>query len=147
MTPQRAGSDIVVSDHQHVRDLLELGTADPLAQLIVGVNDIDAEALVRQTLDHLGGVRLVSVGDRQHPCLHRREPCREGAGVVLEQHTEEPLDRAEQGSVQHDRQVPSVVGPYVLQLESGGHVEVVLDRAELPCATIASRTSMSIFGP
>ena len=98
-----------------------LAAADPLAELIVGIDDVDAEALGRQTLDDLGGVRLVRLGDRQHPCLHRRHPRRERAGVVLEQHTEEALDRAEQRSVQHDRTVPSVVGADVLELEPLGH--------------------------
>ena len=44
-----------------------------------------------------------------------RQPRRERAGVVLEQHAEEPLDRAEQGAVQHDRPVPLVVGADVLE--------------------------------
>jgi hypothetical protein len=36
---------VVVAHHQHVRDLLHLGGADALAQLIVGIDHVDAEAL------------------------------------------------------------------------------------------------------
>ena len=40
----RAGGDVVVADDQHVRDLLQLGVADPLAELVVGVDDVDPAA-------------------------------------------------------------------------------------------------------
>ena len=55
------------------------------------------------------------VADRQDPDLHRGQPGGEGAGVVLEEHAEEPLDRAEQGAVEHDRRVAGAVLAHVLQ--------------------------------
>ena len=74
------------------------------------------------------------VGDRQHRHLHRREPQRERAGVVLDEDGEEPLDRAEQRAVDHDRPVPLVVGADVLDVEALRHLEVELDRRHLPRA-------------
>ena len=45
----------------------------------------------------------VRVGDRDADHLDRRQPRRERARVVLDQDPEEPLDRAEQRPVDHDR--------------------------------------------
>ena len=42
--PDRPGGDVVVADDQHVRDLLQLGAADPLAERIVSGDDVDAAA-------------------------------------------------------------------------------------------------------
>ncbi len=78
------------------------------------------------------GVLLVGLGDGEHPHLHRCEPRGERTGVVLEQHAEEPLDRTEQGTVQHDRTVPGVVGTDVLEVEALRELEVGLDRRQLP---------------
>ncbi len=91
-----------------------------LPELIVGLDDVDTEALGGQPGCNIGGVGLVGLGDRQHPSLHRCHPRRERAGVVLEQHAEEPLDRAEQGAVQHDRSMAGIVGADVLEIESLG---------------------------
>ena len=72
------------------------------------------------------------VGDRQDRRLHRREPQRERARVVLDEHAEEPLDRTEQRAVDHDRAVPLVVGADVVEVEALRHLEVELDRRHLP---------------
>ena len=60
----------------------------------------------------------VLVGDRDADHLHRRQPRRERARVVLGEHAEEPLDRAEQRAVDHHRPLPGAVGGGVLQLEA-----------------------------
>ena len=46
----------------------------------------------------------------------------------------EALHRAEQGAVDHDRPVPAVVGPDVLEPEALGQLEVQLHRRHLPGA-------------
>ena len=74
------------------------------------------------------------LGDRDRLHLHRREPGREGAGVVLDEHAEEPLDRAELRRVDHHRPLPGAVGGLVLELEAARLVEVVLDGRHLPGA-------------
>ena len=76
----------------------------------------------------------VLLADRDADDLHRRQPGRERAGVVLGQHGEEPLDRAEQRAVDHHRTVPLAVVALVLELEALRQVEVELDRRHLPGA-------------
>ncbi|MPN21703.1 hypothetical protein SDC9_169083 [bioreactor metagenome] len=63
------------------------------------------------------------------------QPGREGTGVVLGQHADEALDRAELGRVDHHRlgRVPVRAG--VGQPEPGRLVEVVLDGRHLPGAS------------
>ena len=80
------------------------------------------------------GVLGVAVGDRQHDRLHRRQPDREAAGVVLDQDPGEALHRAEQGAVDHHRAVRRVVGAGVGEVEALGHLEVELAGAALPGA-------------
>ena len=52
----------------------------------------------------------VLVGDRDADHLHGRQPRRERTRVVLEQHGEEALDRAEQRAVDHHRTLARAVG-------------------------------------
>src|SRR5271166_2044558 len=51
---------------------------------------------------------------------------------MLEQDREETLDRTEQCPVDHDRPMPAVVLADVLHLETLWHLEVDLDRRDLP---------------
>ncbi len=82
----------------------------------------------------LAGV-VVGVGDdRRHHHLHRRQPEREAAGVLLDQDAEEPLEGAEDGAVQHDRAVARAVLADVFGVQPLRHVEVDLQRAALPVA-------------
>ena len=80
----------------------------------------------------LVGVVLVVVPDAEDADLLGGQPRRQRSGEVLDQDGEEPLDRAEQGAVEHDRSVAGVVRADVLELEPLGMVEVALDRAQLP---------------
>jgi hypothetical protein len=66
--------------------------------------------------------------------LHRREPWREGARVVLGQHADEAFDRAEQRAVDHHRSLSRPVGGCVLEAEALRQVEVELDGRHLPGA-------------
>ena len=77
-------------------------------------------------------VELVGHGD--DPELLRRQPSGEVAADVLEEHPVEALDRTENGTVEHHRAMPLVVGADVVELEALGEVEVGLDGAELPRA-------------
>ncbi len=72
------------------------------------------------------------VGDWDGDHLYGREPGRERAGVVLDEHAEEPLDRAEQRTVDHDRALARAVRCLVLEVEPRGQLEVDLDRRHLP---------------
>ena len=76
----------------------------------------------------------MAVGDRQDDRLHRRQPGREAARVVLDQDPGEALHRAEQGAVDHHRPVGIVVGAGVGEVEALRHLEVELAGAALPGA-------------
>ena len=66
--------------------------------------------------------------------LDRRQPDREGAGVVLDQAADEALHRAEQRAVDHHRAVALAVLADVVDVEALGQVEVDLDRRTRPLA-------------
>jgi hypothetical protein len=76
----------------------------------------------------------MAVGDRQQHGLHRRQPDREAPRVVLDQDAGEAFHGAEQGAVDHHRDVLGVVGPRVVQVEALGHLEVDLAGPTLPGA-------------
>ena len=79
-----------------------------------------------------GGVGSVPLADGHEADLHGREPEREGSGVVLDEHAEEALNRAEERAVHHDGLMALAVFADVLELEARGKVEVELHRGELP---------------
>src|SRR6188472_3261379 len=97
----RAHSDrvfrLLVAPDDDVRDLLHLRVADPLADRLVGVVDLDPE-LVQLLRERPGRVAVVEP-DRDHPHLHRSEPDRECAAKVLDQDPHEALEGAEERSV------------------------------------------------
>ncbi len=72
------------------------------------------------------------IGHQAH--LHRRQPQRERAGVVLDQHAEEPLDGTEQRAMHHHRLMPSAVLAHVFKLETRRQIEVELHGRKLPQA-------------
>jgi hypothetical protein len=82
----------------------------------------------------VGGSRRELLGNRQHPHLLGRQPGRELALEVLDQHAHESLHRSERRTVDHHRPVRLVVGAGVAQVEPLGQVVVHLHRAELPLA-------------
>ena len=77
---------------------------------------------------------MLSLADGDEADLHRGEPEGEGPGVVLDEHAEEALDRAEERAVDHDGPVQLAVFALVFELESRGQVEVELHGGELPHA-------------
>src|SRR5688500_4796674 len=109
-----AGSDVIVPDHEHVGKLLELGPSDAGADRLAGGVDVDTEAALAEPGQHLGCVVRVVIAHRQDARLHWRQPSREVASGVLDEHTEEPVERSEQGAVDDAGAVPGVVGTDVL---------------------------------
>src|SRR5690606_17329603 len=83
----------------------------------------------------LASVVLDLLADGEEADLLGREPDGEVTADVLEVHGEEPLERAEDRAVEHDRRLVLALVVDVLQPEPLGHVEVDLDPAELPRAT------------
>ena len=138
---------LAVANHQHVWDLLQLGFANLISDLLLPLVELDPEPGRRQAVPDRPRVVGVAVGDRQDGHLHRRQPERERSGVVLDQQRDEALETAENGPVDDDRPVLGVVGADVFQVEALGHLVVELDRRALPLRPMASVTSKSIFGP
>src|SRR5262245_58368612 len=86
---------VAVDDHE--RDLLDLGVADLLAHGLVGLVDLDPVRL--ELRGQRGGGLAVRLAHRDHTELHRREPERERAAVVLGEDADESLERSEQRAV------------------------------------------------
>ena len=79
----------------------------------------------------------ISVGigdDRRHHRLHRRQPQRELAGIMLDEDADEALERADDRPVEHDRPVLGAVLADVAGVEPLGQHRVGLDGADLPGA-------------
>src|SRR6476660_10501390 len=71
------------------RDLLQLGCADPLADRLRRLRDLDA--VLTEAMSEIAGRVEMRLAHRQHPHLHGREPERQVAAVVLEQDPNEAL--------------------------------------------------------
>src|SRR5579885_28716 len=126
---------LAVAADEHERNLLQLRVAYLRADLVAARVDLDAQARLAQVSRDLFGVIVHAVGDRQHRDLHRREPHRKRARLLLDEDAEEALNRAEQRAVNHHGAVRLVVLADVLKLEALRQVEVPLHGAELPQAT------------
>ena len=74
----------------------------------------------------------MAIGDRHDDDLHRRQPEREGPGVLLGDDPDEALERAIDGVVDDDRALELAVGGAVLEVEALRQLVVGLDRGHLP---------------
>src|SRR5687768_1035511 len=86
-----AGLLLARAHHQHVRDLLLLGLADLVAQLLVALVELDPDAGRGELVAHPAAVVEELLRDRQHDGLRGGQPDREGASGVLDEDAQEPL--------------------------------------------------------
>src|SRR5215470_15935354 len=128
----RSGGGLLLADHQHRRDFLELAAADPRAELLVLVVDLGAQPSGAKARCDLLRRLGEAVRDREHDRLHGRDPERKVAARVLDQDPDETLERTQDRAVHDDRPVLAAVLADVLQIEALRVLEVALDRAELP---------------
>src|SRR6204780_4927854 len=128
------GLGFLAADDQHVGNLFELGVAGFGLQLFVAIVQMRAEARVFQFLSNLLRVLDKFSAYRQHGGLHGCQPRGKCSGVVLDQHAEESLDRAEQRAMHHQRLVARTVLAHVFELESRRQIEIELHGGELPGA-------------
>src|SRR6266436_3288654 len=129
-----AGFGFLWTDDEHVGNFLKLRVSDFCGQLFVAVVEMDAKIVALQGFGDVLGVIGDFFADRADFHLYRSEPQWEGAGVVLDQNTEEALDGAEQRAVHHERLMLGAVFADVLQAEARGQVGIDLHGGELPGA-------------
>src|SRR5438552_951957 len=113
---------------EHVRDLPELRLADPVAELLVAVVELRPQARSAELLPDGPSVRGVFLAHRQDTRLHRREPRRERARVMLGEHPDEPREGLVPVADQLEER-----GNFVLELV-GATVDVRVVLRELPHA-------------
>ena len=123
---------LFVADDQHVGNLLQLGFANFITNLLLAVVDRRPEPCCGQFRLYRLPIVEMAVGDGQHRRLDRRQPHRESPGIVLDQQGDEPLEAAENRPVDDHRPVLGVVHADVLQLEALRHLVIELDGGALP---------------
>ena len=107
---------------------------DFIGDLFVAQIGLHLDTLVPKCIDRLLHVIGLLVRDAAHHHLHRREPGRQRAGVLLDQDADEALQAADDGAVEHDRRVALARFGHVLGAQALRHREVDLHRAALPLA-------------
>src|SRR5688500_16205820 len=125
---------LAIAYHQHVGNLLKLRLTDLISNLLLALVDLRPQTRFREPLAHACGVRYVSVGNRQHDRLHRREPQRERPGVVLDEDRDEPLEAAEDRAMDDHRPMFGIICAGVLQIEVFRLHVIELNRRALPLA-------------
>ena len=96
---------------------------------------------------NLGVYSCLRLRDVQHHSLHRRQPQRHRAGVVLDQDADEALHRADDRPVQHDRRFAAVVFGDDIRRRGAPAEEIDLHRAALPHAADAVLQRELDLGP
>src|SRR5215469_16200812 len=130
---RRAVLRFTLSNHEHVRHLLELGLADAVAELLVAVVQLHPDPRGAEALEHAARVLGVLETDGQDPRLHGRQPRRKRPREVLGEDRDEALVRAEDRTMDDYWPLRLPVGVDVGQVETlREHREVHLDRRELP---------------
>src|SRR3990172_1624619 len=130
-----AGRGLFVAYHEDIGDLLHFGIPDLEADLLVPSIHLRTRLCRSQPVGHLAGIGLEAVRYRDDPGLHRGKPHREGTGVMLDQDTEEPLQRPEERTVNHEGTMRPVIVPHIADIETLRQVEVELDGRALPGPT------------
>src|SRR5271157_1793513 len=125
---------LAVAQHELEWHLLHGMFADFGVHLLVAHIDVYPHTGSLQLVADFVSVGVVLLADRDDDHLYRREPHRERARVVLDEHAEEALLRAVERAVYHQRLVPPAVLADILQREALRQGEVELHGRELPQA-------------
>src|SRR5258708_30660859 len=133
----RARLHLLVADHQLVGQLLQAVLADLVGNFFIAQIGGDPESRGPQPFRQLLRIGGLALGYVEHRRLHRGEPERERAGVVLDQDADEALHGAHDGAVEHDQPLARVRLADVLRAQAPGHAAVHLHGAALPGAADA----------
>ena len=93
-----------------------------------------SKALILQRLRHVLGIFGLCIGDIEHHNLLGSEPCGQCASVLFNQNTDETLQAANDGAVQHQGAVAVAVFAYKFGIKALWQVGVYLNGAALPLA-------------
>src|SRR5262245_10658597 len=106
-----AGLRFARATDEHERNFAHFKVANLSRDALAAQVDFDAEALGEQPLVDFPRVGGLVLGHRDDRGLDRREPQRELAAVVLDQHAHEALEAAEDRAMDHDGGVALPVRP------------------------------------
>ena len=123
---------ILTASNQNERNLLSRRSTNLLREPIRTVIHLNTYTVRTQLIRNLGHVVVERLSNRHTNHLDRCQPCRERARIVLSQHAQEALNRAELRRVNHDRLLHGTVSSLVLQTETARLVKVVLHGRHLP---------------
>lgn len=133
---QRHGAffSFLAADDDNHRNALHRQLADFLVDLLVRQVGVRANTGCLELQAHVARIVIGIRHDGGDHRLHWRQPEGQAAGMVLDENAGEPLQRAEDGAMQHDRRVAVAVFADVLGIKAAGQVQVHLDGAALPVA-------------
>src|SRR5699024_4287856 len=120
---------------QHERNLAGGVVANLFLHAVIRGINLSADAHLAQLRDHL--FKMLDVVFRHWNAHHlvRCQPRWESTRVVLQQHTEETLDRTEECTVDHDWLLLRAIRSRVFEVETLWHIEVKLNSRHLPGTT------------
>ncbi len=111
---------------------MQLSLANAIGEGFSSAVDLGADSLFLQVACHLLRVGGVPLHHREDRCLDRGKPHGKGPSVMFNQYAQKPLQRAEQGAVDHVGAMLLAVLPDVDEVKPLGKVEVKLDGGQLP---------------
>src|SRR5450830_4086 len=88
-----------------------------------------------QFFNNFATIFSLRVGDIEHGNLHRSQPGWQSAGTFLDQNSDEALQTADDGTVQHDRPMAGTILAYIFGIQPLGHEKIDLNGAALPLST------------
>src|SRR3954454_10818887 len=121
-----------LADDEEGGDVGEAVLADLVIDLLVPEVERDSQAGLLQALGDAAGIIVALGNDRRDHRLDRRQPEREAAGMMLDQDSDEALERADDRPMEHHRNVLLAILADVGGAEQPRHDIVELKRAALP---------------
>ena len=107
---------------------------DFIRDFLVAEVQFDPKTLILQRFGHRSGVFGLRIGDIEHHHLHRGQPGRQRARALFDQDSDETLQAADDGTVQHHGPMAGSVFPHIFSIQALGHREIHLHGAALPLA-------------
>ncbi len=108
--------------------------ADLVSKLLVAFVEMYAEAHALEPRANLAPVVDLVLGDRRNDCLHRCEPCRKRAAVMLDEDAEEAFERTGKRAMNHYGAMIGAVASAIGEFEAFRQDEINLHGTQLPLA-------------